>query len=255
MTKFTSAIVRQPGKSIINGISGSDSGVPNHSKALMQHDKYIKALIKCGLDVTVLEPDEEFPDSVFTEDVALLTKRCAIITRPGAESRRDEVKGIRNTIEKYYSTVEEIVYPGTIEAGDIMMVRDHFYIGLSNRTNLTGAEQMLTILQKHGFTGSTLSLEKVLHLKTGVSYLEENSMLVCGEFTDTKEFTGFNKIVVPGNESYAANSVWINGNVLTPKGFPKTATAIEKMGYNIIELDVSEFRKLDGGLSCLSLRF
>ena len=104
-------------------------------------------------------------------------------------------------------------------------------------------------------TGSTVTLEKVLHLKSGVSYLENNNLLVTGEFVTNPEFQKFNLIIVDQEENYAANSLWINGNVLVPQGFPKTKKKIEQLGYNTIEVDVSEFRKLDGGLSCLSLRF
>ena len=136
-----------------------------------------------------------------------------------------------------------------------MMVGNHFYIGLSQRTNLLGAQQLIAILYKYGQTGSTVLLEQVLHLKSGVSYIENNNLLVTGEFIYKPEFQKFNQIIVDEDESYAANSLWINGNVLVPKEFPKTKQKIEQLGYKTIEVDVSEFRKLDGGLSCLSLRF
>jgi len=252
---FTRAIVRTPGKSMVDGISGSGLGKPDFSLALEQHHQYVKALTECGLDVTILDADERFPDSVFVEDVALLTDRCAIITSPGAESRRGEEKAIRKTIEKIYTGVEEIVYPGTVEAGDIMMVNEHYYIGLSERTNPAGARQLVSILQSYGFTGSLVSLETMLHLKSGVSYLENNNMLVYGEMILKKEFSGFNKIVVPDKEGYSANSVWINGRVLIPEGYPETTASIESLGYKAVLLNMSEFRKLDGGLSCMSLRF
>ena len=123
-----------------------------------------------------------------------------------------------------YGKVEEIKEPGTLEAGDVMMVGNHYYIGLSERTNLLGANQLIAILNKYGMTGSTVTLEKVLHLKSGVSYLENNNLLVTGEFIQKPEFQKFNQIIVDEDESYAANSLWINGNVLVPKGFPKTKT-------------------------------
>jgi len=114
---------------------------------------------------------------------------------------------------------------------------------------------MVHILQKHGMRGIKVPLYKMLHLKSGVSYLENNNLLVAGEFIGNKKFDRFNRILIEDNESYAANSLWINGTVLVPEGFPKTRQKIEKAGYNTIVLDVSEFRKIDGGLSCLSLRF
>lgn len=114
---------------------------------------------------------------------------------------------------------------------------------------------MIDILEKYGLTGSTVSVEKVLHLKTGVSYLENNIMMASGEFLEKNEFKKFDLIKVDEDESYAGNSIWINDTVLTPTGYSKTQALLEKTGYRIVPLDMSEFRKLDGGLSCLSLRF
>jgi dimethylargininase len=252
---FTKAIVRTPSKSMINGITTANLGTPIYDLALKQHQIYIDVLTKCGLQVTVLPPDEEFPDSTFVEDTALLTSKCAIITNPGAPSRSGETKAIKTVLDKYYSNIEEIEQPGTVEAGDIMMVGDHFYIGLSERTNEDGTAQIITLLNKYGYSGSAVFLQKVLHLKTGVSYLENNNLVASGEFLQEEEFQNFNIIEVGSDESYSANCIWINNNVLIPKGFPKSMNKIINAGYSVIEVDVSEFRKLDGGLSCLSLRF
>lgn len=252
---FSNAIVRKPGRSMVKGLSNAELGVPDYNKAVVQHEFYVRALKNCGLTVEELEADENFPDSTFVEDVALLTPHCAIITRPGALSRRGEIIGIKETIQKYYTNTEEIQPPGTVEAGDIMMVGSHFYIGLSNRTNLNGAEQTIRILNKYGMSGSVIKLEKVLHLKTGLAYLENNNLLVCGEFLSNPAFDKFNIIEVPEEESYAANCIWVNNKVLLPEGFPITKQKIIDAGYSVVEINVSEFRKLDGGLSCLSLRF
>jgi len=207
------------------------------------------------LEVTVLEPDENFPDSTFVEDVALLTKECAIITNPGAPSRKGEIVEMKNVLQNFYTNIEEVKSPGTLEAGDVMMVGSHFYIGLSKRTNSNGAKQVIQFLEKYEMSGSVVELEKVLHLKTGVAYLENNNLVACGEFVSKREFQKFNIIEIDESESYAANCIWVNDNVLIPKGFPLTSRIIKKAGYIVKELDVSEFQKLDGGLSCLSLRF
>ena len=252
---FTKAIVRKPGRSLINVITSADLGKPDYQKAIEQHTAYINALKNCGLEVRELPADENYPDSTFVEDVALLTPRCAVITNPGAPSRKGEIISIKEVIREYYKEVEEIHSPGTIEAGDIMMVGSHFYIGLSNRTNANGAEQMISILNKYDMSGSAVKLEKVLHLKTGLAYLENNNLVACGEFLSSPEFKKFNILKIPQEESYAANCVWINNNVLIPEGYPVAKGKITAAGYNVIEVDVSEFRKLDGGLSCLSLRF
>ena len=253
---FTNAIVRTPGRSIIKGISDSKTlGLPNYERAIIQHQSYIDSLKKCGLDVLILEPCEGYPDSTFVEDVALITPNCAIITRPGALSRRGEVHQIELVLKQKFNNIEQIEEPGTVEGGDIMMVGDHYYIGLSERTNLEGAKQIIQILNKYGMSGSTISLKKVLHLKTGLSYLEENNLVVCGEFIAESSLERYNQIEIPEKESYAANCIWVNESVIIPMGCPTSKKRIENSGYRVLETDVSEFQKLDGGLSCLSLRY
>jgi dimethylargininase len=253
---FTNAIVRTPGKSIVEGLTESKAlGTPNYEQAIIQHQSYIDILKRCGLDVTVLDPCEVYPDSTFIEDVALITPSCAIITRPGAHSRRDEVKEIESVLRNRFNNVKAIEAPGTLEGGDVMMVGNHYYIGLSNRTNLEGAKQIIEILNKYGMSGSTISLNKMLHLKTGLSFLENNNLIVCGEFINDSRFDQYNYIEIPERESYAANCIWVNEFVIIPSGYPITKEKIRNAGYTVLETDVSEFQKLDGGLSCLSLRY
>jgi dimethylargininase len=162
---------------------------------------------------------------------------------------------MKRVITDFYDDIEEIKSPGTVDAGDIMMVGSHYYIGLSKRTNPTGAKQIIKNLNKCEMTGSTVKMSNMLHLKSGVAYLENNNLVITGEFTDKPEFKKFNQIKIDNDETYAANCVWINDYVLVAQGYPKAQQLIEQAGYNTIELDISEFRKLDGGLSCLSLRF
>jgi dimethylargininase len=252
---FTNAIVRRPCPAMINGLTSSGPGKPVYSLALEQHEKYVETLERIGLKVLVLPENNLLPDSTFIEDVSLCTRSCAVITSPGAYSRRNEIKGMREVLAKFYESIETVELPGTLDAGDIMMTGSHFYIGISTRTNSSGADQLIGILNKYDLTGSKVPVKKALHLKSGVSYLENNNMLVCGEFINKKDFERYNRIIVDEDESYAANSLWVNGKVMVPEGFPKTRQKIEKAGYETISLNVSEFRKLDGGLSCLSLRF
>jgi dimethylargininase len=202
-----------------------------------------------------MSADEHFADSMFIEDIALLMPRCAIVTNPGAASRRGEVKQVSVQLKQYYDKVESIQAPGTIDGGDIMMVDDHCYIGLSERTNRDGALQMIEFLKAYGYSGSMVTISEALHLKSSVSYLENNNLVVTGELCDMDEFAEFKQLRIEKAESYAANCVWINNRVLVPVGYPQITEMIEALGYTVIELDVSEFRKLDGGLSCLSLRF
>ncbi len=252
---FTKAIVRRPAPTMINGLTAANLGKPDFALALKQHAAYIEALEFCGLEVSCLEAMPAFPDSTFVEDVALLTPECAIITNPGALSRRGEIEGMRNLLEDHFEHIETIKPPGALEAGDVMMVGSHFFIGLSGRTNQWGADQLMAHLQNYGLSGSVVELKEVLHLKTGVAYLERNNLLACGEFLTHPDFQRFNILPIDESESYAANCIWVNATVLVPKGYPQALKTIRNAGYDVLEVDVSEFRKLDGGLSCLSLRF
>ena len=224
----------------------------------MQHANYVQTLKDLGLEVMELEADEKYPDSCFVEDNALMTPNCIIVANPGAPTRKGEIENMLPVLKQFHDNVEFITDPGTCEPGDIMMVDKHFYIGQSDRTNKLGAEQMIAHLEKHGLAGSIVKLDTMLHLKTGCNYLQNNVLLVAGEFKDDSihpEFSKFNKIEVDDDEAYACNSVWVNGTVIVPAGFPKVLQRIKDAGYGTVEVDVSEFMKLDGGLSCLSLRF
>ena len=253
--KFTRAIVRTPCERLSEGLSSAALGRADYDLAMVQHQKYIEALQYCGLDVRVLAPDREYPDSTFVEDTALLIPNAAIITRPGASSRRGETESMHEVLKNYFDNIHQIDAPGTLEAGDVMMTGSHFYIGISDRTNAEGATQLISILEKYGMTGSAVEINGMLHLKSGVSYLENNTLLVVSMLETHFAFSGMDIIPVPLQESYAANSLWVNGHVLVPEGFPVTLRNIISAGYDPIVLNMSEFRKLDGGLSCLSLRF
>jgi len=258
MRKFNHVIVKRPCKAMTEGItSGLYPGIPDFNLALKQHDAYIDALKQCNVDVTILPADENYPDSCFVEDPAVLTEKCAIITNPGAASRNGEKVSIEEAVRKFYpdNKVEHIISPGTLEGGDVMMCGNHFFVGRSARTNAEGIRQFTVILEKYGYTCSEVTLEEVLHLKTGVNYLENNNLLVSGEFINKPEFESYNKYIIPEEEAYAANCIWVNDTVIVPEGYPAVLEAVQAMGYKTITVDTSEFRKLDGGLSCLSLRF
>ncbi|MFH0991081.1 MAG: arginine deiminase-related protein [bacterium] len=253
--KFTKALVRRPCANVVHGLATLHAEQPDFQKALGQHDSYIDALKRCGLTVTVLPADEEFPDSTFVEDTALLTPECAILMNPRAPSRNGEVVAIEQTLRQMYSRIERVSAPGTADAGDIMAVGTHYYIGLSTRTNNSGSAQIIEILGRYGYTGSTIPLQHALHLKSGVAYLENNLLVVADEFRNNSAFTTFHCIEAPEQESFGANCVWINGTVLLPTHCPELKSQIVAHGLSVLELDVSEFQKLDGGLSCLSLRY
>jgi dimethylargininase len=256
MKMFENVIVRKPSKSLRNGItSNPELGKPDYEKALIQHNDYIEALKKCRVKVCVLEAIEQYPDSCFVEDVAVCTKKFAMIAKPGASSRKGEEKEIIEVIKKFYNDIEYIKGPGTLEGGDVMMVGDHFYVGLSKRTNREGAKQLIKALKKYGMSGSIVEMSEMLHLKSGLAYLEDNVLLVTGEFINNLEFKKFNKIMIDEEETYSANCIRVNDYVLVPAGYSKTKEKIKAAGFKIIVVDTSEYRKVNGGLSCLSLRF
>lgn len=252
---FTKAIVRKPAETFANGISTANLGKPDYHLTLKQHDAYCEALIKSGLELTVLEPNPDFPDSCFVEDTAVVTQDFGVIARPGDPRRLGEEEEIKKILKKEFAHLYFIEEPGKLDGGDIMQADNRFYIGISARTNLAGSKQLSEILKQHHYDVYSIPVCTMLHFKTGVNYLGDNNLLVHRDFCSKDDFKTFNRIIIESGEEYAANSLRINDYVLTPKGFPKTKASIEKQGYQIIELEMSEFQKMDGGLSCLSLRF
>jgi dimethylargininase len=251
---FTRAVVRDVPNSINAGITTADLGQPDADMAREQHRSYVAALEACGLEVILLDPDERYPDSVFIEDTAVVTERCAIVANPGAAERRGEVHEVEKVLVDLYGNVARITDPGTLDGGDVLQVGDHFYVGLSMRTNREGAEQLSAILHRYGFGVSFVGLRRFLHLKTGVAYLGGDDIVVAGELVERDEFRGFDRIVVPAEEEYGANCLRLDGRVLVAKGYETVGHDIAELGYEVTGLEMSEFRKLDGGLSCLSLR-
>lgn len=255
---FKKAIVRRPPKSFPLAYQGApDHAAPDYDLAIQQHDAYIAALEECGCEVTVLPPVEHLIKSVFVEDPVVITPKGAIITNPGLAIRNPEKDAILPTIKELFDD-EHIAYielPGTLEGGDVMMVEDHFYVGKSNRTNQMGVDQFIKILADWGIKCEEVPLTTVLHLKTGANYLDNNRMIVSGEFIDKPIFDSYDKIIVPDEEMNAANCLWVNETIIVPKGYPTMLEAMQNLGYKTIVVDISEYEKLNGGLSCLSVRF
>jgi dimethylargininase len=255
---FTRAIVRPPGATFANGLTSANLGKPDLTTALQQHAAYCATLQRCGLALTMLEADDAFPDSTFVEDPAVLTENLAILTRPGAPSRQGEVKGIAAALAPFYARTARIESPGTVDGGDICQADDHFFIGLTARTNAEGARQLADILALDGYTSSSVDLRDsptVLHLKTGMSYLADRRIVAMQDIAAHPAFGEYDVIRVAPSESYAANLLCVNDCVILADGFLQIAAAIRDLGYAIMPLNMSEFRKMDGSLSCLSLRF
>lgn len=258
MHLFTRAIVRIPGSNFADGLTTVNLGVPHLDQVLEQHAHYCDALRECGLNLTVLEPDVQHPDSTFVEDTAILTAQAAILCRPGAPSRAGEVAAIRPAIESFYTRILTIDDPGAVDGGDICEAEDHFFIGVSLRTNEEGARQLSAHLHSLGYTTSTIdirSFSSILHLKSGISYIGDNTLVVMDEMASNPHFARFHQLRVSAPESYAANCIRVNDRVLAAQGFPRLTAGLAVRGFRPLALNMSEFQKMDGGLSCLSLRF
>lgn len=252
--KFTQAIARRPGENFAQGLTTSHLGTPSYELMIEQHDAYIITLRALDLDVIVLDPLPDYPDAYFVEDTAVVTPDMAIITNPGAATRRGEEVTIEPVLARYRTTVR-ISAPGTLDGGDVLMVGRHFFVGISERTNEAGAEQLGNILEEFGNTWTAVPVGAGLHLKSSVTSVGDNTLLLTREFAGRHEFEGYDQIVLDPSEEYAANTLLVNGCLIMPKGFPHTKKSLESLGREIVELDVSEVRKMDGGLTCLSLRF
>ncbi len=255
---YTKAVVRRPCANFANGLTSVGLGKPQYELALAQHEAYCRALEDGGLSLTRLAPDERYPDSTFVEDTAVLTARGAVIAQPGAPSRLGEIDHVEPVLQNFFTRFYAIHEAGRLDGGDVCEAGEHFFIGVSRRTNEAGAAQLAEFLAAMGY-GATLidirSLGNILHLKSGLAYLGGNRLAVIDELKDREAFAGYELIRISHEEAYAANCLLLNDRVLIASGFPVFQRQLLDLGYDTVELDMSEFQKMDGGLSCLSLRF
>jgi len=251
---FSQALVRKPGHNFGQGLTTANLGLPDFDLILNQHEAYVGALRSIGLEVIVLEAEPDYPDAYFVEDTAVVTPEVAVITNPGAPSRRGEEKTIEPVLARFRKTIR-IKPPGTVDGGDVLMAENHFFVGLSERTNPEGARQLGGILDGHGHTWTTVPVGAGLHLKSSVNYLSERTLVLTEALAKHEAFRGFKKFILEPGEEYAANTLWLNDHLIMPAGFPGARKKLETLGLPIIELDTSEVRKMDGSLTCLSLRF
>lgn len=255
---FRFAIVRPPSPNFAAGLTRENLGPPDFPLALAQHAQYCTALERCGLALIRLDPDARHPDATFVEDTAVLLPRCNVITRPGADSRRGEIDAIRESLAQQGLALQPIVDPGTVDGGDICEAGEHVFIGISARTNAAGAQQLAQHLQAAGYGTSFVDIrgvDGILHLKSGMSWLGDGRLLLIDALAQDPAFASYERVRVESDEAYAANAVRVNDHVLLAAGYRRTAARLRELGYALIELDMSEYRKMDGGLSCLSLRY
>jgi dimethylargininase len=251
---FRHAIVRKPGIDCAQGLTTVGLGPPDYHKLCKQHDAYVKVLDSLGLEIYALEALPGYPDAYFVEDVAIITPKVAVITNPGAPARQGEEDGIEDLLSDFMETIR-IQPPGTVEGGDVLMVGNHFFVGISDRTNEEGARQLGTILENHGHTWRPVAVGAGLHLKSSINYAGGNRLIVTQDFAGREEIEGYEQFVLDADEAYAANTLLVNDTLIMPAGYPRTGAKLGEFGLDIIEIDVSEIRKMDGGLTCMSLRF
>ena len=254
--RFTHAITRKPGRSITGGLRAIDTGTPDLTLMLDHHTQYVAALRATGATIIELEPLDAFPDSVFVEDTALCLPKGAVIMRPGAPTRLGEAAEMSPHLRALYGQVVEIKGPGFIEGGDILVTETEILIGRSARTDAAGIAELTALVAPWGYqVREVITPVGVLHFKTDCSLLNGETILSTPRLDASGCFAGYRVIHTAAGEEAAANSIRFNNVVIMPAGFPGTKAAIEGAGFRVTEIGNSECAKLDGGMSCLSLRF
>lgn len=254
--RFTRALVRRPAASVVRGLRAEDRGDPDLALFEAQHAAYREALEAAGLAVDLLPPLEAFPDSVFVEDAALCFPGLAVALRPGAPSRRGEAAALRPELERRFPTVLELPEQVSVDGGDLLTTDREVLAGLSARTDAAGAEALASALAAHGHRVRRVETPAgVLHLKSDCATLGGATVLATPRLAASGCFSGYEVIETAAGEEAAANAIRVNDRVLLAAGFPRTAERLDRAGYELAILDLSEAAKLDGGLSCLSLRF
>ncbi len=252
---FSDALCRLPAASIIDGLRAVDTGQPDLKVFAGHHADYVAALRSTGADVRILPANDAFPDSVFIEDAALCLQEGAIVTRPGAPSRLGEAADLAPVLADYYENIHHIEAPGFLEGGDVLVCEEEILVGQSARTDSAGIASLQRQVADWGYTVREVETPPgVLHFKTDCSLMDEETILSTGRLSASGCFNGYRVLHTAPGEDAAANAVRFNDVVLLAEGYPATAERLDKEGYHLAILDISEAAKLDGGLSCLSLR-
>lgn len=254
--RFTHALTRRPASSVARGLRASDYGDPDPALFERQHAAYREALEQAGVAVTLLAPLEHFPDSVFVEDAALCLPGLAIALRPGAPSRRGEATALLPELKAAFPEVVELPDSVSVDGGDLLTTDGELLIGLSARTDAAGAAALAELLGPRGYHVRRVETPPgVLHLKSDCAALGGESVLATPRLAAGGCFAGYRVIETAEGEEAAANALRVNDRVLVAAGYPRTAERLDAAGYAVVVVDLSEAAKLDGGLSCLSLRF
>jgi dimethylargininase len=254
--RFNSAIVREPSRSVIRGLRAQDRGSPTYEGVKAEHEAYVAALRAAGVKVTILPPLEDFPDSIFIEDPALVFTEGAIVLRPGAPTRAGEAAAIEPTLHTRFPTVLKLAPGGFADGGDVLVTPQRVLIGRSSRTDAAGASALVDCLTQLGRQSQIISTPRdVLHFKTDCSLLDEETVVSTARLAQADIFKGFKQLLVPPGEAAAANALRVNDVVLVGSQFPRTIDMLNRAGFNVVPLPTSEIGKIDAGLSCMSLRW
>ena len=254
--RFTKAISRTPAKSVTGGLRDGDGPNPDAALFVQQHETYVQALRDAGADLTLLPALEPFPDSVFVEDTSICLTDAAIILRPGAASRFGEAEHIRPTLAGIFPKVIDLPDEGFVDGGDVLLSDTHAFIGLSERTDLVGLNALANCLADFNYTPVQVNTPPdILHFKTECGLLDASTIFATAKLASLDCFDGLSVLIVPEGEEGAANIVRYNEVVFLSKGYPKSEALLRQNDYNVVVLDTSEAAKVDGGLSCMSLRF
>ncbi len=253
--RFSHAICRRPAASAVSGLRAVDTGAPDIARLRADHAAYVAALRATGATVELLEAAEEFPDSLFVEDTALCLPEGAVILTPGAPSRRGEAALMAPALARFYGEVVQLPR-GHVEGGDVLATGREILVGLSARSDREGAEALGEIVARWGHELRVVETPpEVLHFKTACSLLAPNTMLSTAQLAASGCFDGYETLLVPEGEEAAANAIRFNDVVILPAGFARTAEMLRDAGYRLVEIPNEQAAKLDGGMSCLSLRF
>ncbi len=252
--RFSRAIVREPADTVARGLRAVDRGEPDVSAFRAEHDQYCQALQEAGLELIRLPPLNNYPDSVFVEDPALVLPEGAVLLRPGAASRSGEREFLAPVLQSVGSLVS--LPHGHVDGGDILVTGREVVVGLSGRTDENGIDAIAAILSRWGYATRRAALPSgLLHLKTGCSLLDDETLLVTERVAACGLFDSYDLVVLPEDEAAAANMIRVNDVVLVPAGYPRTAAQLAGRGYELVEVATTQAALLDGGLSCMSLRF
>lgn len=224
------------------------------ARADAQHRDYRRALETLGCRLQTLPAEPELPDSVFVEDVAIVLDEVAVLTRPGAVSRRAEVASVAEVLRSYRPLLA-IEMPGTLDGGDVLRIGRTLYVGESARSNAEGIAQLRELLADHGYAVQGVPTRGCLHLKSAVTQLDDHTLLLQPEWVDRERFADFSVIEVDSAEPHAANVLRIGDALVMPAGFPRTRQRLLDAGFHVIAVDVSELQKAEGAVTCCSLVF